>query len=271
MPTEIDDKKGGGIQSLFRASGLLDEIARNRDGIGLAHLSKATGLHTSTAFHLLKTLCILGYVRQDETTKVYRVGSSIFKLAATAFDEVEMARFAAPYLDELAMLTTETSHFAIRSGDQVVIVARTDGTGAFRINERTGVTRPAHATAVGKVLLSAMPRKTLDVLLSGRPLEPLTPRTITDPARLLTELESVRSSGIAYDDGEFHPELRCIAAGVHNFTGAIVGALGISTATWRLSLNDLAGKTLILRQIADKLSESLGYLETEAGARTGTL
>jgi DNA-binding IclR family transcriptional regulator len=60
-----DAKKGAEIQSLVRASALLREIARNRDGIGLAQLSRTLDLHTSTAFHLLKTLVNLGYVRQD--------------------------------------------------------------------------------------------------------------------------------------------------------------------------------------------------------------
>jgi hypothetical protein len=46
---------------------------------------------------------------------------------------------------------------------------------------------------------------------------------------------------------------------VNNFTGRVVGALGISTATWRLSLNDLAEKGLILKEVAESLSETLGY------------
>ena len=262
MATETDEKKGGGIQSLVRASGLLQEIARNRDGISLAQLSKALGLHTSTAFHLVKTLVTLGYVRQDEVTKHYRVGPLIFKLAATAFDEVEMAKTAGPFVDELAMRTGETSHFAIRSGDEIVVIARSDGTGAFRIAERTGVTRPAHASAVGKALLAAMSETTLEAFLQRRPLAPVTPRTITEPQRLLDEIANVRRSGIAYDDGEFHPEVRCVAVQVRNFTGQAVGALGISTATWRLSLNDLAEKVAVLSGVAGKLSEDLGAIRS---------
>ena len=54
----------GGVQSLARAFTIMEEIAHNRDGIGLAELSKRVGLHNSTTFHLVKTLVSLGYVRQ---------------------------------------------------------------------------------------------------------------------------------------------------------------------------------------------------------------
>jgi DNA-binding IclR family transcriptional regulator len=259
MTADNDTKKSGGIQSLVRASALLQEIAGNRAGIGLAQLSRNLDLHTSTAFHLVKTLMTLGYVRQDEVTKLYRVGSLIFNLAATASDEIEMTKLAEPLIDELAMRTGETSHLAIRTGDEIVVIARSHGTGAFHFAERTGVTRPPHATAIGKALLAAMPRKNLEIFLSRLELRALTPRTITEPRKLLDEIEKIRRTTIAYDDGEFHPELRCMAVQVRNFTGRVVGALGISTATWRLSLNDLAEKGIILKEVAEDLSRTLGY------------
>ena len=196
MSDRGDAKKGAEIQSLVRASALLREIARNRDGIGLAQLSRTLDLHTSTAFHLLKTLANLGYVRQDETTKLYRVGSQIFNLAATASDEVEIAKLAEPFIDELAMRTGETSHLALRSGEEIVVVARSYGNTAFHFAERTGTTRPPHATAIGKALLAAMPQKNLEALVNKLELRAITPRTITDPQKLLEEMRSRKQEEI---------------------------------------------------------------------------
>jgi len=254
-----DERKPGSIQSLARASAILREVVGHRDGIGLAQLGKAVGLHSSTAFHLVRTLVSLGYVRQDEVTKAYRVGPLVFELASSAFDETEMASVSAPYLHELAMRTGETSHFAIRTGNDVIVVAKSDGTGAFRIAERTGITRPAHATALGKILLAAMTPDNLDLFLARIMLHPLTPRTITQPERLKLEIESIRRTGIADDEGEFHPEIRCVAVPVSNFSGQVVGALGISTPIWRLSLNDLQDKATTLRAVAEQLSSSFGH------------
>lgn len=261
MPSaDEDDKKPNRIQSLMRASAILREISRNRTGIGLAQLSKAVGLHSSTTFHLVKTLVSLGYVRQDPETKAYRVGRLIFELARTAFDEIEIASVATSFLDELALRTGETSHLGIRSGDEIVVIVKSDGTGAFRMAERTGISRPAHATALGKVLLASMTPRTLELFLSQHELRQLTPRTLTDPERLAEEIAKVRRTGIAYDEGEFHPEIRCIAVPVRNFSGDVVAAVGISTPVWRLSLNDLQEKAEIVKAVAEDLSASFGHL-----------
>ena len=48
---EAQDRQRVGVQSLGRAFAILEEIARHREGIGLADLSKRVGLHTSTLDH----------------------------------------------------------------------------------------------------------------------------------------------------------------------------------------------------------------------------
>ena len=51
---DAPESQRGGVQSLGRAFGIMEEIARHRDGIGLAELSKRVGLHNSTTFHLVQ-------------------------------------------------------------------------------------------------------------------------------------------------------------------------------------------------------------------------
>ena len=99
---EAEDRQRGGVQSLGRAFAILEEIARHREGIGLADLSKRVGLHNSTTFHLAKTMVSLGYIRQERDTKRYRVGRPLFALAASALDEIEMVNLATPVLEDLS-------------------------------------------------------------------------------------------------------------------------------------------------------------------------
>ena len=103
-----------------------------KEGIRLGDLSKRVGLHNSTTFHLVKTMLLLGYLRQMPD-KLYRVGRPLFTLAAGALDEVEMVALATPVLDELSAATQESCHFGIRSGRQVIVMARTAGTGPFQL------------------------------------------------------------------------------------------------------------------------------------------
>ena len=254
-------KERGGIQSLERAFAILEEVARNREGITLAELSKAVGLHNSTAFHLLKTMAQLGYLSQLRDSKRYRIGSRLFTLAAGALEENSLLALVTPVLETLTRETGETGHFAIRSGNDIVVIARTAGAGLLQMMDRTGGQRPAHATALGKVLLSALNDGQIRQLLGREPLRRFTAKTIVERDALLREIEEVRRKGIAYDDGEFDAEIRCVAVPVHDFAGRLAGAVGISGAVWRLPLQSLQDKAQQVREAARLISGQLGYDE----------
>ena len=262
-------KERGGIQSLERAFAILEEIARNREGINLVDLSKTVGLHNSTTFHLVKTMVQLGYISQVRDSKRYRTGSKLFTLAAGALEENSFLELATPVLEKLTRETGEAAHFAIRSGNEIVVIARTAGSGMLQLSDRTGATRPAHATALGKVLLAALPPQDLAQFLAGMEMRRHTPKTIVGREALLRELEEVRKKGIAFDDGEFDAEVRCVAVPVYDFAGRVAGAIGISGPIWRLSLQSLQDKAKAARESAAELSTGLGFRKRgETAARS---
>ena len=261
-----EPKDRSGVQSIERAFSILEEIARNREGISLAELSKRVQLHNSTTFHLVKTMVSLGYVRQLKDSKRYRIGRPLFALAASSLDEMEMVSLATPILEELSHETHETCHFAVQMGDQVVIVAEQRGHGVFQMTSRAGVVRPAHSTGLGKVLLAAMRPEQFERYLRNAELPPFTQKTITDKAQLSQEIENVRRSGVAFDDGEFNTEVRCVAVPVRDFTGQVAGAIGLSGPIWRLSIQNLQDKARQVRVAADRLSAEFGWVSQE-GAR----
>jgi hypothetical protein len=88
IDNEAEERQRGGVQSLGRAFAILEEVARHREGVGLADLSKRVALHNSTTFHLARTLVSLGYLRQEKESKRYRIGRPLFALAASALDEI---------------------------------------------------------------------------------------------------------------------------------------------------------------------------------------
>src|SRR5579864_4705665 len=258
IDTEVEDRQRSGVQSLARAFGIMEEIARSRDGISLAELSKRVGLHNSTTFHLVKTMVSLGYIRQIKDSKRYRIGRPLFALATNSLDEIEMVSLATPVLEDLSRETGESGHFAVPMGDSVVVIARTAGAGAFQLTERVGVVRPAHCTALGKVILAALNPEQLDGFFRRVELAQVTPNSITDAAVLRKNIEDVRQSGIAFDDGEFNPEVRCIAVPVKDFTGKIMGAVGISGPIWRLNIQALQSRAQVVQAAAQRLSAEFG-------------
>jgi DNA-binding IclR family transcriptional regulator len=254
-----ESTRSGGIQSIERAFAILEQVAHAQDGIGLAEIGKRVGLHNSTAFHLLKTMVSLGYIQQDKESKRYRIGRQLFTLAAGALNEIELVTLATPVLETLTQATGECSHFAIKSGSNIVVLARTAGSGLFQMTDKVGVVRPAHATALGKVLLASLTPSRLESYLESTELPRFTAKTIVEKDALLRELAEVRRAGIGFDDGEFDAEGRCVAAPVRDFTGQVAGAIGISGPIWRLSIQAIQVRAEQVREAAEALSRELGF------------
>lgn len=259
---------GRTIQSLERAFAILEAVASSDQPPNLADLSRITGLHTSTTFHLLKTLMVLGYVRQDET-KRYRVGTRLFMQAAGAFGEVELVNLAMPHLKRLSEETGETSHLAVRADHGIAVIAKVDARSSIRSSERIGIVRPAHCTAIGKVLLAALPTGELDAYLQSAPFPAFTPKTIVSAQGLRDEVRRVATAGVAYDDAEFSEEVRCVAAPVGNYLRNTVAALGVSGPAWRVPQREMSRLATLVASVAADLSRDLGFRPPPVEARTG--
>ena len=82
-------------------------------------------MHTSTTFHLIKTLIVLGYVCQDDFRR-YRIGPRLFMQAAGAFNEIELVNLATPHLQRLAEETGENTHLAVRADVGIAVIPKDD-------------------------------------------------------------------------------------------------------------------------------------------------
>lgn len=255
-----EERGSGRIQSLERAFSILEETARRREGITLTDLSRSLGLHTSTLYHLVKTLTALGYLRTGEGDKRYRVGRGVFMLASACHDEIETAEIVTPHLQELARQTGESTHYAIWERGQALILVRASGPRALQMNERAGTLRPVYCTAIGKALLTGLKGTALESRLAAESFERFTPTTLEHADALRREVEKAAAEGVAFDDCEYNPEVRCMAAPVRDFRGGVVGAIGFSGPVWRLSFSDMAGFIPLLKRIADDLSRELGHV-----------
>ena len=87
---------------------------------------------------------------------------------------------------------------------------------------------------------------------------PLTPKTITQPDRLLKELESARINGYAMDDGEVEQGLICVAAPVRDASGRVIAAVSIAGPDYRME-QDMEMMIHEIRQAAERISYAHGF------------
>ncbi|HLM05265.1 MAG TPA: IclR family transcriptional regulator [Blastococcus sp.] len=230
-------RAGDGVQSVERALELLEALAEPGEAKGVSELARATGLPVATIHRLLATMVSRGYVRQDSGSHKYTLGSHLIRLGEAAARD--FGQFARPYLAELMEASGETANLAMLEDGHVAYVAQV-ASRHHRVRMFTEVGRRVHphTSGVGKVVLAFRPRAEVEALLARSGLPPRTPRTITDPARFLAELDKVASQGYAIDSGEEEVGVRCLAVPVFGMGGS-VAAMSVSAPEGRLQDRDI--------------------------------
>jgi len=119
-----------------------------------------------------------------------------------------------------------------------------------------------HCTGVGKALLAQLdPAEAREILTrTGMPAQ--TPRTITDPARLLRELAQVRRRGYAMDAGEQEIGVQCIAVPVPD--APALAAISVSGPEARLTPSAVERAVPLLQEVARRISTELTYDDATA-------
>lgn len=230
------------------------ECLGNSDGpMGVVALAAEIGVAQATAHRLLKTLIQRGWVTQDEERR-YALGIAVLRLGEPALRQV--ASTTAPFLREVVQVTGETSNLAVLEGDSVVYVAQVPSPQRLRTFAEVGHRVALHSTAVGKVLLAELPPDAAAARVERLELAPRTSRTITEPKRLLREIQIIRGQGFAVDDGEESDGVRCIAVPVRDGDGRCDFALSVSGPASRLPRSGAAAVAAKLRPIAERLGAS---------------
>jgi IclR family pca regulon transcriptional regulator len=114
------------------------------------------------------------------------------------------------------------------------------------INLTPGSRLPAYCASMGRVLLAALPETELRAVLARSDLKANTPRTITDPDRLIAEFQRVRAQGYAVIDQELELGLCSIAVPVENDRGQLICALNIGAPAAHVAASEMAARYLPL-------------------------
>lgn len=238
---------------------MLEAVAAAGTPVSLAETARRTGLHRSTAHHLLQVLVRSGYLRQDETTRSYALSPKLFQLTGRTWSTEQLGEIARPYLEELTRLTGEGSSVATWVGERVRIACKQETDGPVRVVQDVDADRPLYCTAVGKALAAWLPRAEVLAALARTPMVARTPKTITTPEAYEAELRRIRNAGYAIDDEEQYLGLRCIAMPVFSHTGQVIASMCVVGPKHHMTHQKLQAVRAPLAAQARALSEHLGH------------
>ncbi|MFC0529875.1 IclR family transcriptional regulator [Phytohabitans kaempferiae] len=240
-------------QSIQRALDVLETLSTEAPEVGqtLTELADRLGLPKSTVARVLFNLEARGFVEQDGLRR-YRVGMRLFSIGGQALANSHLRVTSRPYLEDLTLRVGESSYLGVLDMHQVLYVDRIESPQPVKSLSPIGSHRPVNATAMGKALVAWMDETDVRRLLKRTGMASRTRHTVTELDTFVEGLERIRADGFAVDVGEWDEGLTCVAAPVRASNGAVVGALGISGPSWRLSGEQLNDATrLLAKAVAD--------------------
>jgi DNA-binding IclR family transcriptional regulator len=241
------------IQAIDRAAKVLSSLQGARH-LGISELSVLLELPPSTVHGIVKSLHQHGLVAKEPGSSRYMLGPALLKLSNVYLDTLDVRARAMRWTRELAKRTGLSTRLGAELFDEVIIIhhnRRPDGTQQM---PETGLSIPAHASAMGKILLAYNPEQADE--LFAKPLRSLTGDTITDPAQLIIQFAQIVQRGIATEEDEAVLGESSIAAPVVDRSGSVIAAVAVvlPSSEWPPEDNVLNG----LRETARNISRELG-------------
>lgn len=254
------EKSSKSNQSVEKAMQIIEVMAAARGSMRLQDIAAETSLPSSTALRMINTLVKCGYAYQDQTTLKYGLTLQFARIGSLVGSQLTLRESAHPVMEELSAKCKESCCLAIEQGSQVVYIDLVEGPDSMlRIMQRIGKRAPMHCTGIGKLLLLNYSQEELEDLIHTVGLKSFTANTITTKEELLKELEQVKAQGWAIDDEECEVGARCIAAGIYDYTGKIIGGISVSGPTTRIDFKKCAFISEAVTQAARKISQLMGY------------
>jgi IclR family pca regulon transcriptional regulator len=256
--TESPARNSNFVQSLDRGLAVIRAFDAEHPRLQLSEVARATGLTRAAARRFLLTLVELGYVRLQG--REFSLRPRVLELGYSYLSGITLPEVAQPHLEALVATVNESSSVAVLDGDEVVYVARVHTQRIMTVMITVGTRFPAHATAFGQALLAFLPPAELQQYLARAELAPLTPRTITDRARLSARLERVRAQGYAMADQELEEGLRSAAAPIRDRDGVVTATVNLSVSASRTTLRRLENDFVPhLLETARQIERDLSY------------
>jgi IclR family KDG regulon transcriptional repressor len=248
------------VKSLVKALRILDALGDRPGGLGITDLSGMLKAPKSTVHRLMATLEAVGYAVFDISTAKYVLGSRVAKLGEQLNQQSPLLSFGVAALEELTRECGEASHLAILEGTEIVYISREESKEPMRVTFGMGHRAPAHCTALGKMFLAGLSDGEIQELYKGKKKLPqLTPCTKVRLEEVIAEMRAVRREGIAYDNEEYLPGLRCMAAAIRDYSTRIVAAMSLSMFKHRMTAERKRFFKEALLSASAELSEKLGY------------
>lgn len=253
-----EDKKK--LNSIEKAIEILLKFQESKPHWGIRELSTELSFSPATVQRILQILKSYDFVRQDPVTRQYFIGNIFYGFLQTLNTTNSLTVIGKQFLNEVARKTKETVHLNIIEGNFRICIDHIESPMVLKASMPVGHQSPLYAGASAKCLLAFSSTEFITNYIKETRLEAVTENTITDPEKLLQELQSIKAQGYAISQGERTPGLGSLSVPVFSHNGSILASLSLAIPEIRIKQEDhLKFCINILTSQAHAFSKAIGF------------
>ncbi|MHB0871330.1 MAG: IclR family transcriptional regulator [Chloroflexota bacterium] len=242
------------MSSLERALDLLTTLEKKGPSMGLSELSRAAGIHKATTQRLLCVLERRGFVQRVHGR--YQIGVAAVPLAYAFLGENSLPTAARPILEQLTLISGETSSMFVRQGFDRVVIQRVNSPHPLRYSLQIGQRLPLHLGASGRVLAAAMPEEELLQLLDQLREARLVSGETLSREDLWARIDETRQIGFAVSMEERAEGVASVAAPIVVAGEGTIAAINIAGPVSRMVEERVPQLVGELRRSAEEIARA---------------
>jgi IclR family KDG regulon transcriptional repressor len=245
------------VRAVERALDILLCFTHEEPYRSLTQISECVHMSKTTVHRLLGTLENKRFVTRDKVTGLYRLGFRLIEMASLVLQDVDLHRWAQPYLQRLSDECGETVDLSILDGSHVIYLQVIESSQRVKLAAAVGQRLPAFCTASGKALLAHLPEEQVRKILG----ENLTKYTGTTPVtipEILEALQATRERGYAISEQEYERDINAVAAPIFDVEHQPIASVAIVGPSFRVTRERLHELGETVRAITRLIEEEVG-------------
>lgn len=227
--------------------------------LGVVEIAERVGMHKSSVSRLMGTLEAEDLVARDPSSRKYRLGLGLLSVAGTLLADLDVRRAAHPILVDLAALTEESCSLMLWADDESVCVEQVPSSQAIKHTTAIGTSYRTTASSSVLIFLAHLEAAEVARVVDEGGIRLQGHRSLGE---LTAELEEVRATGCALNEGASDPGEVGVSAIVHDHRGEPVAAVLISAPRFRVDEQRAAELARMCVEAADRITTSLGGTPT---------
>lgn len=206
----------------YRVIAILVAVSNHQDGYTLSELTRQTNIPVGTISPILRTLLDHRLLELDTATNKYTIGIQSYFIGSSFTSKNSVLDLIRQEMISLAGDCNETCQLGILKDGQVFYLLKVEGQEHIRVVSEVGGSLPAYTTALGKAILSRYSDDELEQIYADG-LTALTSRTITNMEVLKQQLNTIRKTGFASEEGESGEHTSCIGVPIYQNQQVVAG------------------------------------------------